>query len=101
MQRWSTSVIRLKLKCFLPFYLAKLADIFSFRSQPYASTVANAIITGLHFPTRRNPATLHVDVRAHLNANLPFRWIRRASDNDSPLVPWPPRSLDLTLVIFY
>jgi hypothetical protein len=37
----------------------------------------------------------HFDVRAHLNANLADRWIGHASENDSPLLPWPPRSPDL------
>jgi hypothetical protein len=35
----------------------------------------------------------HFDICAHLNANFPHRWIGRASDNDSPLHPWPPQSL--------
>jgi len=42
------------------------------------------------------PPHYHLDVRAHLNANLPGRWIGRASHNDSPLLPWRPRSPDLT-----
>jgi hypothetical protein len=42
------------------------------------------------------PQHYHFDVRAQLNANLPGRWIGRASDNDSPLLPWPARSPDLT-----
>jgi hypothetical protein len=29
------------------------------------------------------------------------RWIWRASDNDSPLLPWPPRSPDLTHCDFF
>jgi hypothetical protein len=37
----------------------------------------------------------HFDICAHLNANLPRCWIGRTSDNDSPLPPWPPQSLDL------
>jgi len=46
------------------------------------------------------PPHYHLDVRAHLNANLPGRWIGRASHNDSPLLPWPPRSPDLPPAIF-
>jgi hypothetical protein len=46
----------------------------------------------------------HFDVRAHLTANLPGHWIGHASDSDSPLLPWPSWSPDLTppppLVIF-
>jgi hypothetical protein len=38
----------------------------------------------------------HFDIHAHLNANLPGCWIGHASDNDSPLLPWPQRSPDLT-----
>jgi hypothetical protein len=29
-------------------------------------------------------------------ANLPGRWTGSASDNDSLLLPWPPRSPDIT-----
>ena len=43
----------------------------------------------------------HFDVRAHLNTNLPGRWIRRASHNDSPLLTSPPRSPYLTLCDFF
>jgi len=42
------------------------------------------------------PPHFHFDAHAHLNANLPGRWIGRASHNDSPLLSWPPRSPDLT-----
>jgi len=44
---------------------------------------------------------LHFDVCAHLSANLPGRWIGRTSHNDSPLLPWPPRSPDLTPCNFF
>jgi hypothetical protein len=47
-----------------------------------------------------SPTHFHFDVRAHLNSNLPGRWIGRASHNDSPLLPWPPRSPDLTPAIY-
>jgi len=33
------------------------------------------------------PPHFHFDVHAHLSANLPGRWIGRASHNDSPLLP--------------
>ena len=33
------------------------------------------------------PPHFHFDAHAHLNANLPGRWIGRASYNDSPLLP--------------
>ena len=42
------------------------------------------------------PPHYHLDVRAHLNAILPGRWIGRASHKDSALLHWPPRSPDLT-----
>jgi hypothetical protein len=32
-----------------------------------------------------------LDICAHLNANFPHRRIGRASDNDSPLLSWPPQ----------
>lgn len=42
------------------------------------------------------PPYFHFDVRAHLSADLPGHWIGHTSDNDSPLLPWPPQSPDLT-----
>ena len=42
------------------------------------------------------PPHFNFDVLVHLNTKLPGRLIRRASHNDSPLLPWPPRSPDLT-----
>jgi hypothetical protein len=42
------------------------------------------------------PPHFHYDIRAHLNANLPGCQIGCTSDNDSPLLPWPPQSPDLT-----
>ncbi|GFG39802.1 hypothetical protein Cfor_10577 [Coptotermes formosanus] len=47
------------------------------------------------------PPHFHFDVRAHLSANLPGCWIGRASDNDSPVLPWPPRSPDVTVCDFF
>ena len=47
------------------------------------------------------PPHCHFDVRTHLNVNLPGRWIGRASHNDSPLLPWPPRLSDLTPCDFF
>lgn len=42
------------------------------------------------------PAHFAVNVREHLNAAFPQRWIGRGS-----LFPWPPRSPDLTCLDFY
>ena len=53
------------------------------------------------FQQDRAPPHYHLDVRSHLNANLPGRWIERASHNDSPLLPSPPRSPDLTPCDFF
>jgi hypothetical protein len=36
------------------------------------------------------PPHSHLDICAHLIANLPSHWIRRTSANNS-LLPWPPR----------
>jgi len=47
------------------------------------------------------PPHFHFDICAHLNANLPGRWIGRASHNDSPLLTWPPQSPDLTPCDFF
>ena len=46
------------------------------------------------------PPHFHFHVRAHLNANLPGSWIGHAS-HDSPLLPWPPWSPDLTPCDFF
>ena len=42
------------------------------------------------------PLHFHHPVRGYLNDTLNHRWIGRASQDDSPLPPWPPRSPDLT-----
>ena len=42
------------------------------------------------------PPHFHHDGHGYLNDTLPHRWIGRASQGDSPLLPWPPRSPDLT-----
>jgi len=47
------------------------------------------------------PPHYHMDVRAHLKAKFPGRWIGYASHNDSPLLPWPPQSPDLTPCDFF
>ena len=39
---------------------------------------------------------IHHDVRGYLSDTLPHVWIGRASQDDSPLLPWPPRPPDLT-----
>jgi hypothetical protein len=41
------------------------------------------------------------DFHALLSANPPRHWIGSASNNDSPLFPWPPRSPDLTSYDFF
>ena len=43
----------------------------------------------------------YVDVRGYLNDTLPHRWIALASQDDSPLLPWPPRSPDLAPFDFF
>ena len=47
------------------------------------------------------PPHFHHDVRGYLNDTLPHRQIGRASQDDSPLLPRPPRSADLTLCDFF
>jgi len=46
------------------------------------------------------PPHFHFDVCARLSANLPGRWIGRASHNDSPLLTWSPWSPDPTPAFF-
>ena len=47
------------------------------------------------------PPHFHHDVRGYLNDTLTHRWIGRVSQDDSPLLPWPPRSPDLTPCDFF
>jgi hypothetical protein len=44
----------------------------------------------------RAPPHFYLEVRRHLSTTLPQRWIGRPSNEDSALIPWPPRSPDLT-----
>jgi hypothetical protein len=48
------------------------------------------------FQQGRTLPFFHFDVCAHLSANLSCHWIGRTSHRDSPLLPWPPGSPDLT-----
>jgi hypothetical protein len=43
----------------------------------------------------------HTSVPVLLNRVLPQRWIWRAANGDNNLLPWPPRSPDLTPCDFY
>jgi len=42
------------------------------------------------------PCHYHRNVRNLINETLPHRWFGRAVNNDQHLLPWPPRSPDLT-----
>jgi hypothetical protein len=56
-----------------------------------------------HFIAQQDgdPPHFHLDVSAHLNADLPGRWIGRGYDSGSPLLPWHQRSPNLTPVILF
>ena len=47
------------------------------------------------------PTHFHRNVRVLLNCVLQQHWIGRAAKGDSHLLPWPPRSLDLTPCSFF
>ena len=47
------------------------------------------------------PPHFHHDVREYLEAKIPRLWIGSASRDDSPLLPWPPSSPDLTPSEFF
>jgi hypothetical protein len=47
------------------------------------------------------PPHFHLEVRRPLNTTLPQRRIRRTSNEDSALIPWPPRSPDLAPCDFF
>jgi transposase len=47
------------------------------------------------------PPHWHRNVRHYLNEALPQRWIGRATNDDSVLIRWPPRSPDLTPCDFF
>jgi hypothetical protein len=101
MQRWNTSAIRLKWMCFLPLPLAKSTeptvtginylDMLHLWLMPQLERDREDFIlqqggTSPHF---------HFDLRAHLSANHPGRWIGRFWQWLS-FFPGPPRSPDLT-----
>jgi hypothetical protein len=47
------------------------------------------------------PPHWHREVRNYLDANLPQRWIGRATGNNMSLTCWPPRGPDLTFCAFF
>ena len=47
------------------------------------------------------PPHFHRNVRVLLNRVLQQRWIGRAAKGDNHLLPWPPRSPDLTPCDFF
>ena len=47
------------------------------------------------------PPNFHRNVRVFLNRVLQQRWIGRAAKGDNHLLPWPPRSPDLTPCDFF
>ena len=47
------------------------------------------------------PPHFHHDVCGYLNDALPHRWIGRASQDDSPLLQWPPRLPNLSPCDFF
>jgi hypothetical protein len=47
------------------------------------------------------PSHFHMNVRVLLGYVLPQRWIGHAANGDNNLLPWPPRSLDLTRFGFF
>ncbi|GBL91426.1 hypothetical protein AVEN_136925-1 [Araneus ventricosus] len=49
--------------------------------------------------TKRRDET--ATTRDYLKKELPHRWIGRAGLDDGPLLPWPPRSPDLTSCDFF
>ena len=54
------------------------------------------------FSNKKEPRRTSIfDIRAHLNANLPGRWLGRFSQSDSPFLTWPPWSPDLTPLQFF
>jgi len=112
MQRCNASVIRhvnvfcavSSCKVYGPFLFAESAvtginylDMLQLWLMPQLQEASEDFI----FQQDGAPPHFHFDVRARLNTNLPGRWIGRASHNDSPLLPWPPRSPHLTLCEFF
>jgi hypothetical protein len=55
-----------------------------------------------NFVLQQDEAAPHfLEVCRHLNTILPQRWFGRTSNEDSALIPWPPRSPDLTPFDFF
>ena len=65
------------------------------------STPISYTIPQFIYQQDRAPPHFHHDVRGYLNDTLPYRWIGHASQDDCPLLPWPPRSPDLTPCDFF
>ena len=53
------------------------------------------------FSNKTEPRHTSILTSVHTSAKLLGRWIGRASHNDSPLLPWPPRSPYLTPCNFF
>ena len=65
------------------------------------STLISYTISKLIYQQDGAPPHFHHDFHGYLNDALPSRWIGRTSKDDSPLLPWPPRSPDLTPCDFF
>ena len=72
---------------------------FSFKTGCYPSWTPIMMITFFYWMVL--PPHFHRNVRVLLSCVLQQRWIRRAAKGDNHLLPWPPRSSDLTPCDFF
>ena len=113
MQQWNTSSRSPKVNAFCVISSCKVYGQFFFAKTPvtginYLDMLQLWLMPQLQddsedFIFQQDEARphFHFDVRTHISANLRGRWIGRAFHNDSRLLPWPPRSPDLSPCHFF
>lgn len=93
-----------KFKVYGPFFFAEQ----SITGNIYLGMLENWLMPQLEtdsvdfiFQQDGAPPHFHLDVRDYLNTRLRNRWIGRIGNHDHDLLPWPPRSPDLTPCDFF
>jgi hypothetical protein len=113
-QQFNTPMIPPRLMCFVQFHLRKCTDHFSLPGSvngfAYLYMLQLRLLPQLqedsdNFILQQDGASphFHLEVRRHLNTTSPQHWIGHTSrcNKDSALIPWPPRSLNLTPCEFF
>jgi hypothetical protein len=113
MQQFNTSVIppRFNVFCAIsspkvygPFFFAKKSvNGFAYLDMLQLWLLPQLQEDSDNFILQQDGATHHfqLEVHHHLNNILPQSWIVHTSNEDTTLIPWPPRSPDLTPCDFF